>query len=250
MIWGDLMASEKILRKSAFGGFKKTDVIDYIEKIETARLEQSKRAAELEGRLAEAQDAAALCDELSAELARSREEKAELEKQLEALEEKNAQNLERIRVYDENLASLEEKLAKLEESCADISDSEQQINCLVMDAVMYSDKIIGKARDAAKAVSEDAKQSIVDTTGEIDSISAQITRISGEFGSVITALSEKLGALSKNIGELTSRFDAPQDDEEEGQFRLNEDGLVLLDEIYLKMKNRLSENKELNKEEK
>lgn len=236
------MASEKILRKSAFGGFKKTDVIDYIEKIETAKLEQSKKAAELEEMLAASQDKAVQCSQLESELKLAREKNEILEKQIEALEEKNAHHLENIKVYDEKLAALEEKLAKLEESCADISDSEKQINCLVMDAVMYSDKIIGKARDAAKAVSEDAKQSIRATTGEIDSISAQITRISGEFGGVISALSEKLGDLSKDISELTSRFEDSQDEEEEGQFRLNENGLVLLDEIYLKMKSRLSEN--------
>lgn len=229
------MASDKILRKSAFGGFKREDVIDYIEKLQAQAL-ADKRSAEESARFAEGLAARANeCDRLEKMYEQATEENRELNARLEALKEKNDEYERQLYNYGENFALLEAKLSELEERCAQINDSEKQINGLVLDAVLYSDKIIGKARDAARAVSDDARQTITATADEIDSIGSEIGRISGDFSEVIARLSEKLGVLSKDINELTARFDTPED-EEDGQFRLNENGLMLLDELYMKAK--------------
>lgn len=222
--------AKETLKKSFFGGFRKEDVIDYIEKIETEKEELAVRLRALEGKAEECSSLESRLDDANGANERLEAENASLKKQL-------AESSAEVEKYGEALSAMEQRLEELQKKCEGITNSEKQISGLVMDAVMYSDRIIGKAKDAAKAVSGDACKTITETAGEIDRIGVEIGRISGDFSEVVTRLSAKLSALSTDISELTSRFEQPEGDSDEfEQFRLGEDGLVLLDEIFMKSK--------------
>ncbi len=255
--------SQGNMKKTPFGGFKREDVLDYVENLQNQLLESQKKQKEAESKAVDKNDSneskfkelREKCEKLEAELSESenaitklkaekeeiKTEKENLIREKEELVTKLDECIGKINDYDTNLASLQTKLDDLKKNCENLTDSEQQVNTLVMDAVVYSDKIIGKAKDAAKGVSEDAKQAISSTAEEIDGIGFEISKITADFGDVIARLSMKLGALSKEISELTDRFEIP--DEEDDRFYLREDGLSLLDEIYMRTRKNSEDNK-------
>lgn len=230
------MASHDVIRTSIFGGFKKDDVIDYIEDVETKLHEAdeaSKSSAaeveELRRKLAEAEAVVARFEE---EKRRAESLRSETETLRLRLDERDA----KIHEYDITLATLEKKLQELEESCAGLSDSEQQINGLVMDAIGYSDRIARANQAVIAATAAEPETDEGESGAEIGAIGSEIGKISGDFGELIVQLSKKLSALSDDILELTSRFEAGEPTEDDGQFHLGEDGIMLIDEMYKKKK--------------
>lgn len=226
------MANE-IIKRTFFGGFKREDVINYIESLQMELVEAQRRADSAEQAAEKAKRQCVQYTRLAEELEQEKEKSAALEAERDAAAAKAEEYLTMVGECDRQLAEMEEKLKALEESCADISDSEKQINGLVLDAVMYSDKITCKAKDAALAVSRDTQDTINATAQDIETIGSEIGRISLDFSDTVSRLSVKLGVLTKSISQLNSGLESDVPEEDDGQFHLGEDGLLFLDEIYL-----------------
>ena len=192
--------ADNVLKKAAFGGFKKSDVLDYVEKLQVQLVEAKRTAEQNKTDKAALEDALLRAEKAEKELGDVKTHNCELEEKVETYRKKLAG-------YDEELSALEERFTALEENFANLSENEAKVNDIVQDAVRYSEQVVGTAKEEARAVSERAKENISSTAGEINAISEDINKIATDFGTVITRLSDRISTLFTDIGSLATRFE-------------------------------------------
>lgn len=171
------MSNEVILKKTLFGGFKKGDVLDYIEKLQQENVELKAGAGEKENILASLEEAYNTCSAL-------KEEKAALEKAKEELLAK----------ADELAAAneqLREALTKAE-NFRDYAPSEEKGKAVIRDAVKYADSLV----DAAK---QDAADVLVAAKARIDSAAESILQAQERANTARNNLDYSLSSVGESI---------------------------------------------------
>ena len=83
---------------------------------------------------------------------------------------------------------------------------ESQIGTLLVDAVLYSDRVTERAKTTADNITSNAKQSLSSTAIDVCRLSQDIAKVSAEFSSEISLVLNKVDALSKTLNELTQTF--------------------------------------------
>lgn len=204
--------SDRILKKSFIGGFRKSDVLDYVEKLQSENLALAD----------EAQAGAQVGTELSqvkAELEALIEENKALKNANEAMAEENAHLIARIEeiksAADESdeskngiIASLEAKCKELEAKCPESSEEAQPESdlakpgkdFLIRDALRYSDSLVEKAKDTAQSVLEDAEGTVNDSILK----AAEVTE---SFKNAQLNLDYSLNSVKSNLEELVSKLE-------------------------------------------
>lgn len=194
------MSNEKIIMKtSLFGGFKKSDVLDYIENLQN--------------------DAA----DLNSELDKKRKESLELRKKIEELEEKVSELSEiskAIEEKDARISELGEKLRNSKDECAQykeklfeyqdkserLSRAEKQIGAAYIDARRYSDEIIDNAKSKAKDIGALASQDVKHQANEIEQLLRDVDAVSKKFNSSLEQLHKDVYALSTKLNTSASNL--------------------------------------------
>ena len=161
------MNEEVILRKSAFGGFKRADVLELIEKLQQENVE------------------------LKSAVTASEEGKAELD----AAKEK-------IALLEEQKAELEAQLEEKSSMSADDRASE-----IIRDAVKYADSIVASAKEDAACVLRSARARIDEAAQGVVSAQDRANTARNNLGyamqSVNDSVEQMLGKLDSMGKELS-----------------------------------------------
>lgn len=238
------MASNQILKKSVVGGFRKEDVINYVEQLqaEIQRLRtdlaqknsESEQCDELKNAYSEAvksvEAANAELESVRAEktaLAAENEllkvEKQSLEAVVETLkkekadaEEIHASELEQIKTENKNKISLfEEKLASIESTFASIEASrsknfvaDEKACKILKDANENSDLIITRANNEARAIAEKANAAVAQAAKQVAEANDRLKSACVNYDSSTVELKasvDNLIALLDSISEGTDK---------------------------------------------
>ncbi len=192
------MSGEIQFRSSVFGGFNKSDVIDYIEKLQA--LHNGLRDG---------------FQTQNNELSKALVYVKQLEERLMALNLENKELKEKSREYsqkftDDTEKSTGEKSGKpsdIDIGCDRLKKVESQIGALLLDAVIYSDRMTEEAKEAAKNITSDAKNTIITTVEDVNRLGVEICMLSENFSDTLSKMIDKVEDLSKNLTVFASKFD-------------------------------------------
>ena len=212
------MAKDVLFKTMTFGGFNKEDVLEYIRAQQTQLTDTQKKLKETEESAASA-------------IKRTKELETLLSEQQTRVEEYSALSEEyakKIFALEDEVNSLNEKLNSVEVGCERAKDVDGQIGALVLDALLYSDKIIRSAKASAKGISNQTKQTIEEAASGVDEIGEDISQMSDNFGVVVASLISKINSLSTNLSSVADKLDSQEDEIDEHQFTFGENGEVKL----------------------
>ncbi len=175
------MDKDFIFRSSVFGGYKKKDVMGYLTELnaEKASLQQqyavvSHDAVSFSRRVSELETQAATLSAVTAQLESERQKAAELQRDGEALKSENE-------LLKTRLSLLESEKARLTADCEKLQAVEAQLGAAMLDARVYSERMMTDAGEKAATVNK-------------------------ETGDAINRAAVRVGALSGNLGELSTLF--------------------------------------------
>lgn len=187
----------KIMKTSIFGGFKKADVLAYVEKLqaETADVKEQldqKRAEsmELKHRIDELEIRLENLSLISDKLTEKEKEANDLAVRLEIALKENEQNKEKLSDYQEK----SEKLKR----------AEKQIGAAYIDARRYSDELIDNAKSKAKDIGAIASQDVKKEASEIEQLLKDVDAISRKFNSSLEQLHKDVYALGSKLNTSAS----------------------------------------------
>jgi len=210
------MSQETQFRNALFGGFHKEDVLNYIRSLQTEIGQLRERVEEKDAEVpALRRQLALLEEEISVQQVRNRE-----------FVQINDDYARRILSVSQERDDFETKLKNLEADCEKLKDVEGQVGALILDALLYSEKIIGSAKAVSGAVAQSAKETIRSSALEVDEIGGDINRFSAEFSDTLASLSAKINSLSADLTNVAGQLDTPPEDEE--QFEFGESGDLVL----------------------
>lgn len=206
------MESERILRTSVFGGFRREDVLQYVEELkgEIAALseEVKGKTARLDALQEKADELAAVCEQAKETEAKLQETTAALKATREQNEALQAENAE----FTARFAAIDGEKAEIDRKTQEIKLSEAQLGAAFLDARKYSDEIVTAANQKATETQNEASDSIAKQAQEVarlssdvDILSATLTKSINDLHADISALSAK---LSKAAQALQNRKDA------------------------------------------
>ncbi len=217
------MSGDVFFKTMAFGGFNKEDVLAYIVEQQKQMVEMQKQLDDNEKQLAIALDSVESYKEKLADQQNRSDEYS-------ALNEKYAKKIFEL---EDEVNQLNEKLGSIEVGCNRAKDVEGQIGALVVDALLYSDKIIQSAKASVKGISSDTKRTIEEAASGVDEIGEDITQISDDFSEIVASLVSKINSLSTNLSSVADKLEIEQTRIDRQQFTFSEDGgvhLPVLDE--------------------
>ena len=113
----------------------------------------------------------------------------------------------KIFALEDEVNALNEKLNSVEVGCERAKDVEGQIGALVLDALLYSDKIIRSAKASAKGISNQTRQTIEEAASGVDEIGEDISQMSDNFGVVVASLVSKINSLSSNLNSVADKLE-------------------------------------------
>lgn len=186
-----------IMKTTLFGGFKKSDVLNYVEQLQTETadiktmldakreesLELKRKIDELEVKL----------DNLSAVNDRLAEKEAEVNELVVKLEVALKENKQ----YSEKIAEYDEKSEKLRRA-------EKQIGAAYIDARRYTDDLVDNAKAKAKDIGAIASQDVKNQANEIEQLLKDVDTISRKFNSSLEQLHKDVYALGTKLNSSAS----------------------------------------------
>ena len=189
------MEKDFVFRSSVFGGFNKQDVMAYLAAInaETADLKQRydaaardaeiflKRITELE---AEDSENASLAAQIDTEKAKS----IELENELVRLTKENEMNRA-------SMAVLESEKEKLTQDCEKLKAVESQLGAAMLDARLYSEKLVSQATAKVSEINKETGQAITKTAGKIGALSGNIRELACVFNKALAEVEARIRTL-------------------------------------------------------
>ncbi len=208
------MGKDVLFKTSAFGGFKKDEVMDFVQQVlgEKGELERlllnnttrnNQLSAELNQLKAELDSLASLrselaesiikIDDLSIALARKDELIAELTSKLEAVEKNSGSKdeIEQLRAENEALkADIEKK-----------RDIERQVGAAMLDARVHSEELIEEAKEKANNVTKAIYNAIGETAVKIDDLSAGIGEIARNFTKSVEEVELRIKVLTGDMSK-------------------------------------------------
>ncbi len=188
-----------IMKTALFGGFKKSDVLAFIEHLQS-----------------ETSDVKMLLDSKREEALELRQKIDELEEKLEDLNKVN----EQLQIKDDQIRELtakldaaltenkqnNEKIAEYEEKSEKLRRAEKQIGAAYIDARRYSDDLVDNAKAKAKDIGAIASQDIKREANEIETLLKDVDAISRKFNTSIEQLHKDVYALSSKLNSSASNL--------------------------------------------
>ena len=194
------MANDFTIMKTAlFGGFKKSDVLEFIEKLQR-EMEDVKKS--LDSKRTEALELKNKIEDLEnklEELSKVKDEISEKDAQIKRLSEELEKSLAENKVLNEKSYEFDEKSEKLRRA-------EKQIGAAYIDARRYSDDLVEGAKAKAKDIGAIASQDIKREANEIETLLKDVDLISRKFNSSIEQLHKDVYALSSKLNSSASNL--------------------------------------------
>ena len=194
------MANDFTIMKTAlFGGFKKSDVLEFIEKLQR-EMEDVKKS--LDSKRTEALELKNKIEDLEnklEELSKVKDEISEKDAQIKRLSEELEKSLAENKVLNEKSYEFDEKSEKLRRA-------EKQIGAAYIDARRYSDDLVEGAKAKAKDIGAIASQDIKREANEIETLLKDVDLISRKFNSSIEQIHKDVYALSSKLNSSASNL--------------------------------------------
>ena len=215
------MNGDILFRTMPIGGFNKEDVIEYISGLQKQISDYKKEIADKDRMI---QDARRRENALTAQL-KDYSSKADEYFNLSEKYKKKVDKDER------KIESLEKTISTIEIDFERTKDVEGQIGALVIDALLYSDKIIQSAKSSASEISSGTKATLEKAVSGVGEIGSDITEISENFGDIIESLSKKLNELSSNLTGVADSLDESEAQSEEKKYVFGENSDVRMPKL-------------------
>ncbi len=208
------MSKDLMFRTSAFGGFKKDEVMDFIEKVltEKSALERqlaanSAQVSQLNGQIASLQSELADMGKLRSDIA---ELSAKINDYEIAIADKDTlvkELTERLseaqsKAVDESeVAELKTENDKLRNELDKKRDIERQVGAAMLDARVHSEELVEQAKERANSVTKAVYAAIGDTAVKIDDLSAGIGEIARNFTKSVEEVELRIKALTGDMSK-------------------------------------------------
>lgn len=208
------MSKDLMFRTSAFGGFKKDEVMDFVEKVlnEKSSLERKVATVSAENMQLESEIASLQSD--IADIGKLRSEVAELSTKINeceiAMDDKDTlikELTERLsvaqsKVFDDSeVEELKRENEKLRDELNKKRDIERQVGAAMLDARLHSEELVEQAKERANAVTKTVYAAIGDTAVKIDDLSAGIGEIARNFTKSVEEVELRIKALTGNMSK-------------------------------------------------
>lgn len=186
-----------VMKTTLFGGFKKSDVLAYVEQLQT---ETADIKSMLDTKREESLELKRKIDELEIKLdnlSAVNEKLAEKEKEASDLAVKLELALQENKQFSEKIAEYDEKSEKLRRA-------ENQIGAAYIDARRYSDDLVDNAKAKAKDIGAIASQDVKNQANEIEQLLKDVDAISRKFNSSLEQLHKDVYALGTKLNSSAS----------------------------------------------
>ncbi|MBE6803906.1 MAG: hypothetical protein E7528_03270 [Ruminococcaceae bacterium] len=186
-----------VMKTTLFGGFKKSDVLAYVEQLQT---ETADIKSMLDTKREESLELKRKIDELEVKLenlTQVNEKLSEKEKEVSELTVKLELALAENKKYSEQIADFDEKSEKLRRA-------EKQIGAAYIDARRYSDDLVDNAKAKAKDIGAIASQDVKREANEIEQLLKDVDAISKKFNSSLEQLHKDVYALGTKLNTSAS----------------------------------------------
>ena len=184
------MSNDFMFRTSAFGGFKKNEVLDFVENIlnEKSALERQLAACN-----AKTSQLSAQVNSLQSEL----EDAGKLRSEIAEFSVKINDFETAISDKDTLIKELTERLSKAEANSAD----ESELNLLKEENAKLREELVEQAKERASAVTKAIYAAIGDTAVKIDDLSAGIGEIARNFTKSVEEVELRIKALTGDMSK-------------------------------------------------
>ena len=186
-----------VMKTTLFGGFKKSDVLAYVEQLQT---ETADIKSMLDTKREESLELKRKIDELEVKLenfTQVNEKLSEKEKEVSELTVKLELALAENKKFSEQIADFDEKSEKLRRA-------EKQIGAAYIDARRYSDDLVDNAKAKAKDIGAIASQDVKREANEIEQLLKDVDAISKKFNSSLEQLHKDVYALGTKLNTSAS----------------------------------------------
>ena len=186
-----------VMKTTLFGGFKKSDVLAYVEQLQT---ETADIKSMLDTKREESLELKRKIDELEVKLenlTQVNEKLSEKEKEVSELTVKLELALAENKKFSEQIADFDEKSEKLRRA-------EKQIGAAYIDARRYSDDLVDSAKAKAKDIGAIASQDVKREANEIEQLLKDVDAISKKFNSSLEQLHKDVYALGTKLNTSAS----------------------------------------------
>ncbi|MBQ3523167.1 MAG: hypothetical protein IJA43_01770 [Clostridia bacterium] len=186
-----------VMKTTLFGGFKKSDVLAYVEQLQT---ETADIKSMLDTKREESLELKRKIDELEVKLenlTQVNEKLSEKEKEVSELTVKLELTLAENKKFSEKIADFDEKSEKLRRA-------EKQIGAAYIDARRYSDDLVDNAKAKAKDIGAIASQDVKREANEIEQLLKDVDAISKKFNSSLEQLHKDVYALGTKLNTSAS----------------------------------------------
>jgi len=208
------MSKDLMFRTSAFGGFKKEEVMDFIEKVltEKSALERqlainTAKTTQLNGEIASLQSEIADMGKLRSDIA---ELSAKINDFEIAIDDKDTLINEltvklseaQAKAVDESeIAELKRENERLQLELNKKGDLERQVGAAMLDARVHSEELVEQAKERANSVTKAVYAAIGDTAVKIDDLSAGIGEIARNFTKSVEEVELRIKALTGDMSK-------------------------------------------------
>lgn len=215
------MAEQGLLKKSVFGGFKKEDVLEYIDKLnENARQEEERlthRIDELENKNAFlAQQAHQLKQSLEETQRRLEEEskrvqeltdaKKSLDAELLSSRYSDEQHTRDLDLEREKNRQMELALEALEEKAKSYDGLSAQIGDIMVEARLQSAKLLDDTHGKCRVMTDRANGSVTELADRIDQLNSQISGLREQFAASMQAVSHEMDSIGNQLQSKASQL--------------------------------------------
>lgn len=208
------MANDVLFRTAAFGGFKKDDVMSFVERILSEKNELEKQLAANAEQIVKLNEQISQMQSDSDEVERLRSENGELSAKIDEYESSIShkddliaeltQRASQAEVSDEvqtELQNLRNENMRLREENAKKQELERQVGAAMLDARVHSEGLVEAARERANNVTKLVYSAIGETAVKIDDLSAGIGEIARNFTKSVEEVELRIKVLTGDMSK-------------------------------------------------
>lgn len=208
------MSKDLMFRTTAFGGFKKDEVMDFIEKVLNEKSSLEKRIASSDAKLTQLNGEIASLQSEIADIGKLRSEIAELSAKVNeyeiAIDDKDTlineltsklSEAQSKAVDDDEVAALRRENEYLQLELSKKGDLERQVGAAMLDARVHSEELVEQAKERADSVKKAVYAAIGDTAVKIDDLSAGIGEIARNFTKSVAEVELRIKALTGDMSK-------------------------------------------------
>ena len=194
------MSKDKILKKSAFGGFKKEDVLDYIEKLQQEIVSLKRDASDCNAYKREAE---ALKSSVS-----DKDKAAEsLKAENDALKAENASYIEKNASLSLKVEQLNAILEKSKEEAAEYKAKYEEM-CDEHSKVTDVSKLVSEAKASVSKITSDAKRSVDFVRNDVSAAADRLKTVCVNFESSLSSLKSGTDGLLETLSSASEKLDS------------------------------------------